>query len=204
MRFLSHADTLRLWQRALTRAAVPVRFSQGFNPHMQMTLPLPRSVGMTSEAELVIVTLTHPCDIDETVAHLKKQLVPGIDIYAARHLDEDISAVPEWASYRIVLDETSDRKMVEAKIKDFNASSSLAVKRQAHGRHKSRRIDIRPGINSLELDGNTILCTIKIEPRATVRISELMNILSIDNPLMAELIERTAVGFPTPFMFNNN
>jgi len=203
MRFLSHADTMRLWQRALTRAAVPVGFSQGFNPHIQMTLPLPRSVGMTSEAELVIVALARPCDIDETVANLKKQLVPGIEIHAARCLDVDISAAPEWADYRIVLDETTDRKMIEAKINDFNTSSSLIVKRGAHGRHKSRRLDIRPGISHLELDSNAILCTVKIEPQATVRISELMNTLSIDNPTV-ELIERTAVGFPAPFMFNNN
>ncbi|MBN1844663.1 MAG: DUF2344 domain-containing protein, partial [Sedimentisphaerales bacterium] len=38
LRFLSHRDTLRCWQRALTRATVPLRYSQGFNPHPRLVL----------------------------------------------------------------------------------------------------------------------------------------------------------------------
>ncbi len=59
LRFLSHAETARLWQRACTRAALPVRYSQGFNPHPRMSLPLPRPVGVAADEELLVVKL---CD----------------------------------------------------------------------------------------------------------------------------------------------
>ena len=55
LRFISHRDTVRVFQRALARAALPVAYSEGFNPHPRLSLPLPRAVGVASEAELMDV-----------------------------------------------------------------------------------------------------------------------------------------------------
>lgn len=53
LRFLSHAETLRLFQRACVRAGLALRYSEGFNPHPKLSLPLPRSVGVESDDELL-------------------------------------------------------------------------------------------------------------------------------------------------------
>ncbi len=53
LRFLSHAETLRLLQRACVRAGLALRYSEGFNPHPKFSLPLPRPVGVESEDELL-------------------------------------------------------------------------------------------------------------------------------------------------------
>ncbi|GAF87148.1 unnamed protein product, partial [marine sediment metagenome] len=50
LRFISHHDMLRLFARSLARAALPVRFSEGFNPHPRLSIPLPRPVGVASQA----------------------------------------------------------------------------------------------------------------------------------------------------------
>ena len=42
LRYLSHRDTMRAWQRVFVRAQMPLRYSQGFNPHLRFSLPLPR------------------------------------------------------------------------------------------------------------------------------------------------------------------
>ena len=55
LRFLSHAETLRLLERACTRAGVPIKYTQGFNPHPKLSLPLPRTVGVASRDELMAV-----------------------------------------------------------------------------------------------------------------------------------------------------
>ena len=57
MRFLSHAETMRLFQRACVRAGVKVAYSQGYNPHQRMSLVLPRSVGVESDDELLCLWL---------------------------------------------------------------------------------------------------------------------------------------------------
>ena len=63
LRFISHRDTIRVFQRALARASLPVRYSEGFNPHPRLSLPLPRPVGVASEAEIIIVEFDQamPC-----------------------------------------------------------------------------------------------------------------------------------------------
>ena len=70
MRFLSHAETARVLQRACVRAAVPVRYSEGFNPHPRLSLPLPRPVGVESEDELLVVRL---CEDRENAAESRAE-----------------------------------------------------------------------------------------------------------------------------------
>ena len=57
MRYLSHAETMRMFQRALVRAGVKVSYSQGFNPHLKMSLVLPRSMGVESDDEILCLWL---------------------------------------------------------------------------------------------------------------------------------------------------
>ncbi len=58
LRFLSHAETLRVCQRACARAGIPVKHTMGFNPHPRLSLPLPRSVGVESDDELLVLWLS--------------------------------------------------------------------------------------------------------------------------------------------------
>ena len=55
LRFLSHAETLSLFQRACVRAGIDLCYSQGFNPRPKLSLPLPRPVGVESDDELLAV-----------------------------------------------------------------------------------------------------------------------------------------------------
>ena len=68
LRFISHRDTLRLFQRAVARAALPVRFTEGFNPHPRMMIPLPRPVGVASQAETLVGSHVIPCEAVPAVA----------------------------------------------------------------------------------------------------------------------------------------
>ena len=62
-KYISHLDLIRLWQRALNRAGIPLTYSRGFNPHPQMSMALALAMGVTSEAELMDISWTswsHP------------------------------------------------------------------------------------------------------------------------------------------------
>ena len=52
-KYISHLDLLRAFTRAITRAELPVRYTQGFNPHQIITFSLPLPIGVTSETEFV-------------------------------------------------------------------------------------------------------------------------------------------------------
>ena len=53
LRFLSHAETLRVFQRACVRAGIEIQYTEGFNPRPKLSLGLPRTVGVESEDDLV-------------------------------------------------------------------------------------------------------------------------------------------------------
>lgn len=80
VKFISHLDILRLWQRALHRAEIPLAYSEGFNPHPRISLAAPLPIGVTSQAELMDTLCTQPVSPHFFTAALSRQLPPGIEI----------------------------------------------------------------------------------------------------------------------------
>ena len=78
LRFISHHDTMRLFERALSRAQLPVRFSKGFNPGPRLSLPLPRSVGIASGVELLAVELDDAIEPAVVLGTLSEQMPAGL------------------------------------------------------------------------------------------------------------------------------
>ncbi len=86
MKYISHLDMMRFWERALRRAEIPVSYSEGFSPHAQISLAAPLAVGTTSEAELMDVFLDTPMAPKQLIQQVTQQLPPGITIIAAQEV----------------------------------------------------------------------------------------------------------------------
>ncbi|MCH8149402.1 MAG: DUF2344 domain-containing protein, partial [Planctomycetes bacterium] len=99
LRFVSHHDMLRLFRRALARADVPVRFTQGFNPHPRMSLPLPRPVGMASEVEALMIETRQDVDPEETLGRLAQHTPGDLKMVSARRLAPRERLEPELVRY---------------------------------------------------------------------------------------------------------
>jgi hypothetical protein len=84
VRFLSHLDLMTLFQRAVARAAVPVAFSQGFNPHQKISFGPALSVGMESEAEYLDMETDPFIDLLRITKGLNNTLPEGIRILESR------------------------------------------------------------------------------------------------------------------------
>lgn len=80
LKFLSHLDLMRLWERALRRARIPLAYSQGYTPHPQISLGAPLAVGVTSEAELIDIHLLRWTTPNLFEARVKEQLPRGIEL----------------------------------------------------------------------------------------------------------------------------
>ena len=57
LRFIGHLDLMRAMQRALRRSLLPVKYSNGFNPHIRLSFAAPLSVGVVGLRELMEVPL---------------------------------------------------------------------------------------------------------------------------------------------------
>lgn len=86
LRFISHLDLMRFWERALRRAGLVVAYSEGFSPHPQIALGAPLPVGTTGEAELMDVFLAEPVRPEEFLRRLLPQLPPGVGVTQAREV----------------------------------------------------------------------------------------------------------------------
>lgn len=83
LRFTSHRDFARAFERAIRRAGVPIAYSQGFTPHPKISYASAAPTGVASEAEYLEIGLQAPVDPDELRCALDAALPPGLDILDA-------------------------------------------------------------------------------------------------------------------------
>ncbi len=83
LRFLSHRDVARSFERAVRRAAVPVAYSHGFSPHPRLSWVGAAPTGTASEAEYLEIGLTRPVDPAALVTALDAALPDGLDVLEA-------------------------------------------------------------------------------------------------------------------------
>lgn len=81
--YISHLDMMRTMQRVFLRAGVPLRYSEGFNPHPQLSIILPLSVGMSSVCELMDFRLKDEHDLASLPEILNSAMPEGIKVYEA-------------------------------------------------------------------------------------------------------------------------
>ena len=80
LRFLGHLDYLRTMERAIMRSGLPVAFSEGFNPHMKISMDSALGVGVTADPLYMEMDLEREVPLDEVKSSLTSQLPGGISI----------------------------------------------------------------------------------------------------------------------------
>ncbi|MXX31455.1 MAG: DUF2344 domain-containing protein [Chloroflexi bacterium] len=84
LKYVSHLDLMRVWERVCKRAGLPLATSHGFSPRPKIALAAPLAVGVTSGAELLDVLLTERVDLTSTLRRLSDELTPGLSIHEIR------------------------------------------------------------------------------------------------------------------------
>jgi len=152
--YTSHLDLMRVWERALRRAEVPLAYSQGFNPRPKLQLAAALPLGHTAEAELLDVWLEKPL----SVAPLTKALVPvlpdGLAINEVCQVVLEEPALPTQvvsAEYRVEVASGDTVEQVDARIEQVLAAEVL-LQEQARPGREGKQYDLRPLIERLWLE----------------------------------------------------
>ncbi len=129
LRFTSHRDFSRAFERAVRRAGTPIGFSSGYSPHPKISYANASPTGAATEAEYLEIGLTRVCDHAEVRAALDDALPPGIDIIdsvvAGQGSLADRLEASEWEISLTGVDPAEVAAAVEA----FNAAESVEVQR---------------------------------------------------------------------------
>jgi radical SAM-linked protein len=162
VKFISHLDLMRLWQRALNRAGVALAYSEGFNPHPRLSLAAPLALGVTSEAELMDIVLAKWSSPHAFEAAVGRQLPRGVEILQVFNTAPTMPSLQSQvrqAEYRVSVE--TDR--TEEEVTDMIAA--LLAKEELPWEHQRdtgpRRYDLRALIDGIWLEScREGLCTI--------------------------------------------
>jgi radical SAM-linked protein len=148
LRFTSHRDFGRAFERAVRRADVPVAFSSGFTPHPRISYAGASPTGAASEAEYLEVGLRERCDPEDVRARLDAVLPDGLDVLEAVDARPGASLADRLEASRWLLHLPSvDVDAAVAAVEAFLARESVEVERMTK---KGRRtFDCRAAVTSL-------------------------------------------------------
>jgi len=210
LRFLSHAETVRVFERACARAGVPVKYSQGFNPHAKLSLPLPRSVGVASDDEVLILRVFDPQGFplaeaaqaararwqERTAAQLADVLPAEIVVHTVTLTKSSVSYHPASAEYHLALqaDACLDAGPgLRGRMADLLAHEHLVVDRIKPNRRSGRSLDVRPFLKSMRLEETQAIVECGISDAGSIRVDEILTLLALTPTDLAGPIRRTNI-----------
>jgi len=201
---------MRLFERALRRAALPVAVSQGFNPRPRLSLPMPLSVGMAGLSEVADLGLAEWARPEDVRLRLQAQLPDGIGIGSVEVIAGNANRRPSEHSYHVPI--LPGHRLTEDRIAGLLAQRECVVERRRAG--DVRTVEIRRFIKALRLRDGVLMMLLRNTDRGTARPEEVMEALGCRegtdylkgcivranvnmSPPCAEPLERTTWGRTT-------
>lgn len=145
--YISHLDLMHTMQRAFSRAGYALKYSEGFNPHPQISIALPLSVGAASLCEIMDFRLKTDVDLTELPQRLTAALPEGIRVTEAYEQTRKVAEL-KWLRIRGIF-EYDDRAPEEmaAALRDFYAGDSIVITKKT--KRGMGETDIRPAVREI-------------------------------------------------------
>ena len=152
IKFISHLDIMRLWERAFRRAQIPLAYSEGFSPHPRLSLAAPLPVGVTSEVELMDVFVIKPVSPHWFTTAVSQQLPSGIEILGVYQIAPTMPSLQSqvrYAEYRVEVETEEGPEDIESAVSNLLSLEHLPWHHQRDTGQRS--YDLRALIDDLKL-----------------------------------------------------
>ncbi|MEZ4636554.1 MAG: TIGR03936 family radical SAM-associated protein [Caldilineaceae bacterium] len=192
VKFISHQDEFRLWERTLRRAGLPLLYKQGFNPQPHMQFAAALGLGMTGVAEIVDVTFSPRVPLDELLRRVAEKLPPGVTVHGVEEVPIKAKALQSLtigADYTILIYAEPgeiEESRLQAGIEGFLAKTEVTRTRERHG--QPYEYNLRPLVFELRYDGydaeveeHRIFLRVQARDGATGRPDEVVDALGFDD-----------------------
>jgi radical SAM-linked protein len=189
IKYTSHLDLARAWERSLRRAGVGLAYSGGFHPRPKLQLAAALPLGHTGEAELLDAWLEKPIPVEDFARALIPVLPDGLTVSQVRPVGLKEPALQTrivGAEYRVTVERCPEpveggdgpAEQVEARIERALAATELVHER------RGRRYDLRPLIERLwleQVEGGEVVLGMQLAARegATARPEAVLEVLGM-------------------------
>ncbi|MDZ7374736.1 MAG: TIGR03960 family B12-binding radical SAM protein [candidate division KSB1 bacterium] len=202
LRFVSHRDVIRAFERAFRRAGLPLAYSQGFNPRPKISCGPALPLGVTSDAEYLDVTVeSRPAG--DLASRIRPFLPAGLEIRQITRIagrQASLSALVNRLTYEVTLDPPMDPQGLSQQILSFLARKEIIVQRKRTGggeEEEAKEVDIRPFVESIQTleKGKKLRIVLKVREGRTARVHEvLQELLGQDaHEVLRHRIHRTGI-----------
>lgn len=178
LRFISHLDLQRFFQRALNRTGLPIAFSQGFNPHALLSFGSALALGWTSEYEIIDVKLSVPMGRKRTEEAMRAALPVDLPVLEVKLVDDKHPApmaMVRASDYEITLLGDNAQAVIDA-VDLFLAKSCVMAMRKTKSGEKE--VDIRPWAYSIEKTQCGLNVRLKATEKETLKPDLLVRTLA--------------------------
>ncbi len=156
VKFIGHLDVMRYFQKAIRRADIDIKYSEGFSPHQVLSFAQPLSVGATSDGEYLDMTVNSMISKEDIMERLNSVMNEGIEILAIKELfenEEKAMTTSVAARYKIRFRENSkpDFDWISAMEEYLKKDRLPATKKTKSG---EKEIDMKHMIFNYSFDRN--------------------------------------------------
>ena len=155
LRYIGHLDLMRAMQRALRRSHLPIKYSNGFNPHIRLSFAAPLSVGVVGLREMMEVPVEDGLTESEFVDRMNAALPGCLRICGCRAVDDTfpaLMALMAGSDYRITFPKTQESQKAAEAFDRFMALDSYVAQRRT--KSGDNPCDIRPFVLSGHCTGD--------------------------------------------------
>ena len=144
-RYISHLDLMRTFQRAFARAGISIKHTEGFHPHPFVSIPLPLSVGFSSQCEVLEFGLTGGAEWEEVPARLNAAMPSGITVHRCYEAEKPVKQLT-YVNYIVTMEYDPGAPFgAERAIRDLLARESLVMdKRSKKAKSGVVQVDLIP------------------------------------------------------------
>lgn len=175
IKYISHLDIQRLFQRALRRAKIPMEYSKGYNPHLLISFATAMPLGVCSRGEYVEIQTEKYINPIDVKARLNEALPVGIQILDAAELQDNypnVGSVIALAQYSLAF--TGEN--AQESIKELLQSEEIVIEKKT--KKGLAQVNVRKMIHSLSIQDNKIKATLSLSNSESLRADKLAEILS--------------------------
>jgi len=190
LRFVSHHDLMRSFERMLRRAGLPFHSTNGFNPKPRLVFALSLPLGVVGAAELAELELDSVIPPQEVHERLAAEAPAGLSILDVKRVHPKATAHVRMVRYEVRLAPELRAGLTE-RIKQLLDRPDCWVERT---RPEKRRIDVRAYLHAIRETENGLEMELRVTPQGTARPEEVLRLLELGKLIEdGVVIERTAV-----------